>query len=72
MVSENSSVFIYIMVFPFDDNFVFADNFFSWVIIFPRVMNYSLKEKLFTKDKTNYSPTNEVNYPTETPFIPLI
>ena len=33
-VSENSAVIIKIMGFPFDDNFVFGDNFFSWLIIF--------------------------------------
>ena len=46
------------MVFPLDDNLVFGDNFFFW-----------LRPKKITQPiKKNYSPTNEVTHPTETPI----
>ena len=63
------------MVFPLDDNFVFGDNFFSWLIIF---FSPKATKKITQLTKKNYSPTNEVTHPTETPiclwydvFMPL-
>ena len=41
------------MVFPLDDNFVFGDN---------------CDKKNYSVEKKNYSPTNEVTHPTETPL----
>ena len=50
--------------FPLDDNFVFGDNFFSWLIFFFPAEG---EKKLLSREK-NYSPTNEVTHPTETPL----
>ena len=51
------------MGFPLDDNFVFGDNFFSWLIFF-----FGRGKKKYTAKKKKYSPTNEVTHPTETPL----
>ena len=53
------------MVFPLDDNFVFGDNFFSWLIIF---FSAEGDKKNYSAKKKNYSPTNEVTHPTEKPL----
>ena len=52
-------------MFPLDDNFVFGDNFFSWLIIF---FSPKATKKITQPRKKNYSPTNEVTHPTETPL----
>ena len=56
---------IRIKVFPLDDNFVFGDNFFFLADIFflPKAT-----KKITQPIKKNYSPTNEVTHPTETPL----
>ena len=57
------------MGFPLDDNFVFGDNFFFLAdkFFFAEGDQKNRKKKLSAKKK-NYSPTNEVTHPTETPL----
>ena len=62
---HNAYFIIRIMVFPLDDNFVFGDNFFFWLIIF---FSPKATKKITQPIKKNYSPTNEVTHPTETPL----
>ena len=53
------------MGFPLDDNFVFGDNFFSWLIFF-----FSAEgDKNNTQPrKKKYSLRNKVTHPAETPL----
>ena len=58
---------IRIYVFPLDDNFVFGDIFFFWVIFFlPKATKKNTHPN--SPKRKKYSPTNEVTHPTETPL----
>ena len=58
-------VIIRIMVFPLDDNFVFGDNFFSWLIIFfspkaTKKITQPTKKKLLTNKRSYSSNGNTI------------
>ena len=71
---------IRIMVFPLDDNFVFGDNFFFWLIIFfspkaTKKITQPRKKKLYTNKRIYSSNGNTIIpmilrfYATPTPFF---
>ena len=64
-IITKNEVIIRIMVFPLDDNFVFGDNFFFWLIIFfspkaTKKITQPRKKKLLTNKRSYSSNGNTI------------